>query len=149
MQKTVRNIVALVLGVVVGSAVNMALIATGSALVPPPPGVDVTSSESIAAAIHEFELEHFIFPFLAHALGTFVGALIAFLLAATHKTRFAVAVGILFLCGGIANVYLIPAPAWFVVVDIMFAYLPMAWLAIQLGTKLQSGAVAERNVITP
>ncbi len=137
MKQTLINIAALLLGLVVGSAINMALILTGAKLIAPPAGVNVADAESIAAGIDLFEPKHFIFPFIAHALGTLVGALVTYLVAASHKSRLAVAIGILFLCGGIANIYLIPAPAWFVLSDIMFAYLPMAWVAIQLGLRFQ------------
>ena len=42
--------------------VNMGLIIAGPMLVPPPAGVDVSSAESIAASIHLFEPQHFLFP---------------------------------------------------------------------------------------
>jgi hypothetical protein len=41
-------------------------------------------------------------------------------------------VGGLFLLGGIANVFLLPAPAWFCAVDLLLAYLPAAWLGQSL-----------------
>jgi len=37
-------------------------------------------------------------------------------------------VGALGLAGGIAAARMIPAPTWFVVLDLVVAYLPMAWL---------------------
>lgn len=44
--------------------------------------------------------------------------------------------GVLYLCGGIAASLMIPAPAWFIALDLLLAYLPMAWLAVWLGTRL-------------
>jgi hypothetical protein len=132
-----RNILAVLLGLVAGSAVNMAIVVAGPALIPPPAGVDVTNAESLAQSIHLFGPQHFVMPFLAHALGTLVGALVAYLVAASHKARFAWAIGVLFLAGGVAASFMIPAPAWFMAADLLLAYLPMAWLAIRLGAKLQ------------
>jgi hypothetical protein len=135
MPAILRNVLAAVVGVVVGSAVNMALVALGPSLVPPPDGVDLTTAEGLARAMPLFQPRHFVMPFLAHALGTFAGALSAYLVAASHKARFAYAIGVLYLCGGIAACFLIPAPAWFMALDLLLAYLPMAWLAVTVGRR--------------
>ena len=45
--------------------------------------------------------------------------------------------GVVFLLGGIAASFMIPAPAWFIVLDLVVAYLPMAWLAGRLGARLR------------
>lgn len=138
MGKILRNIFAVLLGLLAGSAVNMAIVVAGPALIPPPAGVDVTNAESLAQSIHLFGPQHFVMPFLAHALGTLVGALVAYLVAASRKARFAWAIGVLFLAGGVAASFMIPAPTWFMAADLLLAYLPMAWLAIRIGAKLQS-----------
>lgn len=137
MPKLLRNILAVLAGVVIGSAVNMALITLSPSLIPPPAGVDVSNAESLAGAMHLFEPRHFIMPFLAHALGTLAGAFTAYLIAATHKARIAYVIGIVFLCGGIAASFMIPAPAWFIALDLLAAYLPMAWLGIQIGKRMK------------
>jgi hypothetical protein len=139
MPKLLRNVLALIAGIVIGGAVNMALITLSASLIPPPAGVDVTNAESLARSMHLFEPRHFVMPFLAHALGTFVGALAAYLIAASHKARIAYAIGALYLLGGIAAAFMIPAPAWFIALDLLVAYLPMAWLAIRLARWMQPG----------
>ena len=125
------NALAVVAGFVVGSAVNMGIIVLGPQLIPPPAGVDVTNADSLKASIHLFEPKHFLTPFLAHALGTLVGAAAAYMIAATYQLQIAYAIGALFLCGGIAASFMIPAPMWFIALDLVAAYLPMAWLGIQ------------------
>jgi hypothetical protein len=132
-----RNVLAILGGVVIGSGVNMALILLGPTLIPPPPGVDVSNAESLARAMPLFQPRHFVMPFLAHALGTFAGALSAYLIAASHKARFAFAIGAFFLAGGVAASFMIPAPAWFIALDLLLAYLPMAWLGSRAGARLQ------------
>lgn len=136
MNPLVRNILAVVAGLVVGGTVNMSIIMFGPMLIPPPAGVDVTNAESIAASIHLFEPKHFLAPFLAHALGTLAGALVAYLVAATHRARFGYAIGAVYLIGGIAASLMIPAPAWFIALDLLVAYLPMAWFGVRLGARL-------------
>jgi hypothetical protein len=137
MPNALRNTLAVIAGFVIGSIVNMAIVAVGPSLIPPPSGVDVTNAESLAKGIHLFEPRHFVMPFLAHAVGTFAGAIAAYLIAASYKVRIASAIGVVFLCGGIAASFMIPAPKWFLALDVLVAYLPMAWLGIKLGGRLQ------------
>lgn len=137
MLKLLRNIFALCAGVIVGAMLNMALISISPVLVPPPEGVDLNNAESLSLGIHLFEPKHFIMPFLAHAVGTLVGALVAYRIAASHQQSMAYGVGVFFLCGGIAASYMIPAPLWFISLDLLVAYLPMAWLGSRCALWLQ------------
>ncbi len=129
----VRNILAGLAGFVAGSVVNMGIVVFGTSLVPPPEGVDVNDAESIARSIHLFGPQHFVVPFLAHALGTIIGSLVAFRLAASRQALLAYVVGALFFAGGVAMSFQIPAPAWFIAGDLIFAYFPMAYVATLLG----------------
>lgn len=137
MLNLLRNVLALIAGIVIGGSVNMALITLSPSLIPPPAGVDVTNAESLSKAIHLFEPRHFVMPFLAHAIGTFVGALVAYLIAATYKVPIAYVIGTVFLCSGVAASFMIPAPVWFIALDLLVAYLPMAWLGILIGTRMK------------
>lgn len=130
--KIVRFILALVLGLVIGSVVNGGLIMISGKVIPPPAGADVTTVEGLKASIHLFEPRHFLFPFLAHALGTLAGALVAAWLTGIGRTAIAFVVGGLLLVGGIINCFMLPAPAWFMVTDLALAYLPMAWIGRKL-----------------
>ena len=129
-----RNTLAIALGLLVGGGINMAIIILGPSLIPPPAGVDVSDMESMRAAIHLFEAKHFVTPFLAHAVGTLVGALVAFVSAVSHRSTIAYGIGVSFLAGGIAASVMIPAPGWFIALDLVCAYIPMAWIGIRLGT---------------
>ncbi|MEX0997936.1 MAG: hypothetical protein WDZ45_12875 [Flavobacteriaceae bacterium] len=135
MNPILRNILAVIAGVVIGGAVNMLIINYSGLLIAPPEGVDTTTAEGLKEGIHLFEPKHFLMPFLAHALGTFVGAYLAARIAASHKMKFAIAIGCVFLLGGIGAVFMIPAPLWYNVTDLVLAYIPMAWLAGQLALK--------------
>lgn len=137
-----RNILALIAGIVVGGGVNMSLIVMGPTLIAPPAGMDVTDARSLSANMHLLEARHFVFPFLAHALGTLAGALAAFLIAGSRGTALAFAVGVVFLAGGVAAAFMIPAPAWFIVLDLALAYLPMAWIGTMIGRRLKGVAAA-------
>jgi hypothetical protein len=136
MPNLLRNVLALRAGVAIGGGVNMALITLSPSLIPPPAGVDVNSAESLSKAMHLFEPRHFIMPFLAHAVGTFAGALAAYLIAASYRTQIAYVIGAVFLCGGVAASFMIPAPTWFIALDLLAAYLPMAWLGVYFGARI-------------
>ncbi len=143
MPNLLRNVLAVIAGIIIGGVVNGTLIALSPSLISPPAGVDVNNAESLSKAMHLFAPRHFIMPFLAHAVGTFAGALAAYLIAASIKARLAYAIGVVFFCGGVAASFMIPAPIWFIVLDLFGAYLPMAWLGIQVGarmTKPKTGA---------
>jgi len=135
MKPVYRNILAVIAGLAVGSIVNMALVMAGSSLIPLPDGVDPNDMESFKANAHLFEPKHFLTPFLAHALGTLIGAMTAAFIAVGPKRMCAWIVGGFFLLGGVAAAFLIPAPAWFVALDLIIAYVPMAWLGHLLATR--------------
>ena len=133
----IRNIIALVLGLFLGGMVNMAIINYGGAFIAPPEGVNPNDIESIKENIHLYTPMHFVVPFLAHAIGTFVGALITSLIAVSFRMYLAIGVGCFFLIGGIMMVMMLPSPLWFNVLDLGLGYLPMGWLGWKLISKLK------------
>lgn len=135
MNPIIRNILAVVAGIIIGGAVNMGIILISSSIIPPPEGADITTMEGLKASMHLMQPKHFIMPFIAHALGTLVGAYIAATIAVNHKMKFALAIGGWFLLGGIVNIFMLPSPIWFTVVDLAGAYIPMAYLGGKLATK--------------
>ena len=131
MNPMIKNILAVVFGWLGGSIFNMGLIKIGHKLLPIA-GIDPNDMGSLVDVMPTLEFKYFVFPFLAHALGTLSGATIAGLTAASHKMKFSLGIGGLFLLGGILVNYMIPGPTWFAVVDIVVAYIPMAWLGGKL-----------------
>ncbi|MEN9023204.1 MAG: hypothetical protein GWQ05_02155 [Verrucomicrobiaceae bacterium] len=136
MNAIIRNLLAGIGGVVVGSIVNMALVNVGPSVVPLPEGASVSSMEGLRESMSLFTTANFIFPFLGHALGTLVGAFAAVKLAASDHMKVALGVGVFFLIGGAMMVKMIGGPMWYNMVDLLLAYLPMGFL---------SGALARRK----
>lgn len=132
MNNIIRNILAVVAGIIGGSIINMGIIMISGSIIPPPAGADVTTAEGLKEAMPLFQPKHFLFPFLAHAVGTLSGAWLAALISGSHKMRFALAIGCFFLLGGIANVIMLPSPLWFTLVDLIGAYIPMAYIGGRL-----------------
>lgn len=134
MNPIIRNILAVIAGWLGGSVINMGLVQIGHKLIPIP-GIDPNDMTALSEVMPTLDFKYFIFPFLAHALGTLCGATITFLVAANHKMKFALGIGALFLIGGIIVNYMLPGPTWFAAADIIFAYIPMAWMGGKLAQK--------------
>ncbi len=128
MNPILRNILAVVLGLFIGVAVNMAIILVSGSIIAPPEGANLTTAEGLKAAMPLMEPKHFLLPFLAHALGTLIGAFTAAKIAASNKMQLAIVIGICFLVGGVVNIIMLPSPTWFTIVDLGLAYIPMAYL---------------------
>lgn len=135
MKIKVRNILAIIIGWFIGSAVNMGLIETGHTLIPIE-GLDPNDMKALAKVMPTLSAKFFIFPFLAHALGTLVGAIVAGWIATSHKMKFSLAIGVLFLLGGIVISFMLPAPIWFIACDIIIAYIPMAFIGGKIAKKI-------------
>lgn len=133
MNPIVKNVLAVIAGIGAGMLVNMGLVQLGPMIIPPPEGVDMSTVEGIKAAVPLLETKNYIFPFLAHALGTLAGAFVAAKIAANNKKVFALIIGMFFLFGGLAMWKMAPGPQWFNALDLLVAYLPMAWLGYVLG----------------
>ena len=135
MSPLLRNIIALIVGVIVGSIVNMGIILISGYIIPLPEGVNSSDPQSLKDSTHLMEFRHFIFPFLAHALGTLAGAFVGVKLGTGINQRIAIAVIItgLFMVGGIYSAWQIQGPNWFTVVDLSFAYMPMGLIGWVLG----------------
>ena len=135
MNPIIRNIIAVIAGWLGGSIVNMGLIQIGYKLFPIK-GVAPDDMEALAAVMPSLEFKYFIFPFLAHALGTLLGAAIAAYIAVSHKMKFSLGIGGFFLLGGIIVNIMLPGPTWFAIADLALAYLPLAWLGGKIGQRL-------------
>ena len=125
MKTIIKNILVLLGGCVFGSVVNMGLIIAGNQLIPMADGMNPMDATM-------WEIKYFVFPFLAHAIGTLVGAFIVARYTASYHMILSIFVGVFFLLGGISMVFIMPAPLWFIIVDISIAYIPMGWLGWKL-----------------
>ncbi len=130
MNAAVRNTLAFLGGFVVLGVAKYAATALGNAVIPPPPGVDLSTIEGFTAAVPLYEAKQWIPAFLEHAVGSMAAA--AFL-AVSHRMKLALGIGALHMVGGIAAALMVPFLAWVVALDLVAMYLPMAWVGGRLG----------------
>ncbi len=134
------SLLAIVVGVFIGVIVNGGLIALSPYLIAPPEGVNPMDEVSLRENIDKFTFRHYIVPFLAHALGTLVGAFVATKIAKRFKIEGvmlafpALAIALLFMWGGISTSRSINAPFVALLVDAVLCYIPMAILGYMFVT---------------
>jgi hypothetical protein len=135
MNNIVRNILAVFIGLVIGGLINGWIISISATLIPLPKGVDNSTLEGLQKSIHLFEPKHFVFPFLAHAIGTFLGTLITLFISKSREFYLAILVSGVFLLGGVSMVVQLNAPLWFNALDLVGAYIPMGFGAYLISKK--------------
>ena len=137
MNPILRNILAVIAGLVAGMAANMGFLMLLNNLIPVPEGVDFRDMDTIVEAMEtgKYELNHFITPFVAHSAQALLGAFIAVKLGASKHLILALIVGGLSLVGGIMAAKMIPAPLWYNIIDLVFAYIPMSLIGYSLAGK--------------
>ncbi len=136
MNPILRNILVVIGGLFVGGLVNGLIVSISGSVIPLPGDIDPNDMEALKDAIGSFETKHYIMPFLAHALGTLVAAFLIAKFAVSAHMQLAVFIpGILFLIGGIMASQMLGTPMVPTVVDLVFAYLPMAFIGYKLGYK--------------
>ncbi|MDG2449984.1 MAG: hypothetical protein P8M34_10115 [Saprospiraceae bacterium] len=126
MNSTLKNVLAVIIGIVVGSGINMGIVTIGPSIIPNPEGFDNTTMEALQETFHLMKPVHYIVPWLAHALGTLAAALVTVIVAFSNHFKLAMIVGGFFFLGGVYMIYSIPStPIWFSIIDLVSAYIPM------------------------
>ena len=120
---------------IIGGFTNSAIVNLSFRVVTPPAGFDLTKSEDLVAAMSVMEPKHFLMPFFAHAIGTFVSAYLITWLIDGRKLSWALLAGFLFMLSGASMIFALPSPLWFDAVDLGLAYIPMAWFGYKLALR--------------
>ncbi len=134
MKPIVKNIIAVIVGLIVGMSANMLLVYLGMSVVDYPETVTMKDSDTIGQSIRagEFEFKHYIFPFIAHSMQALLGAFICTKIAASNYFKLAMLIGVISLIGGIWNSMILGTSFVANIID-WIAYLPMAYLGWRLG----------------
>jgi hypothetical protein len=130
MNPYLRNFLAVAAGILAGGIVNGAIVSMGSA----PEGVDPNDMLSIKAGMEAglYEPKHFLIPFVAHAIGTLVGAMVTARFVTKAHMFFGFIIGVLFLLMGVLMVFMVGGPLWFIALDLGVAYIPMAIIGARI-----------------
>lgn len=127
----VRNVLAVMGGLVLGMALNMALIQFNmNVLFPMPEDLDMNDTEKLNAFLAGLPAMAFILVMVAHVGQSFVGGWFAARFGASRPMLLAMIIGVFSLAGGIAAMMMITGPPWMVIE--LPLYLIVAWLAGRL-----------------
>jgi hypothetical protein len=140
-KNTIINVLVVFSGLYIGGWINMFLVQTGPKIIAPPPGVDLTTEEGLIHGMSQMQPQHFLFPYLAHAIGTLVAAVFIALLARSQNFRLSMIPGFAFLIGGIMMVMMLPSPLWFDALDLIGAYIPMSYAGYTIAMKIKSPTI--------
>ncbi len=128
MRVFLRIILSLILGIVSGSAINILLIIAGQNIITAPSSFNPMNAQ-------DWTVSFFIFPFLAHSLGTLVGSFVAAKASKEYHISISLMVGLWFLAGGIYMTTIITATTWFEILDIIICYIAMAYIGWELNKR--------------
>ena len=128
-----RNILALVVGLVVSVGVVKAVEMAGHAIWPPPTDLDWTDGEAIRTYTSQQPFLALLFPIMSYFLGTFAGPFVASRIGTARAILFVGVIGIVMLSATITTLIWIPHPVWFSVLAVT-AVIIGGWLALQLGS---------------
>jgi len=133
----IRKILAVLLGWIAGSVFNMALVTVSEAMYPLPEGLDPNDFEAFRAhvAANGMPTGALLIVLVAHAGGSLVSGFVCGLIAKRSWYVAGIILGILWTCGGVAMLMMLPAPTWFAVADVLL-YVPAALLGVKLGAEL-------------
>ena len=106
----IRKIMAVVIGIVAGSAFNMAIVTASQAAYPLPAGIDPDDFDAFKShvAVHGLPAGALIMVLLAHAGGSFVSGFVCGLVAMRSWYAAAIGLGLFWTCGGIAMLTMLP-----------------------------------------
>ena len=135
----IRNIIAVVVGVIVGMVFNMAVVILNTAvLFPVPEGFNWNDPDAVGAYFTNLPLPAFLVVLVAHLGQAFFGGLVAALISRNAAMTVAMIIGVLSMLAGIANMMMVPNPAW-MWIEVPL-YLVAAWFAGRIVLAVKSTA---------
>jgi len=127
-----KKLLFLLIALILGATFNSIILNVGMKIIPPPQGFDMNNPSELAKAMKVMEVRHFVFPFLAHALGTLLGVVFFTYFSKSNKLFFPMLIAGMFFAGGLYMVLILPSPIWFNVLDLVLAYFPMSVFGFKL-----------------
>ncbi|MHC2067999.1 hypothetical protein ACYFX5_11035 [Bremerella sp. T1] len=130
MMATVRAIVSIPLGVVVGMAMMVLLLTPCFLMYPLPSGIDLqdpSDAEAFGHHLASLPFIAFVLVWIAHAGGSFSGAAFGRFVEGDRVWKESLAIGGIFTAMGLVNAVSMAFPFWFILIDLAL-YLPAAIL---------------------
>lgn len=131
----IRNILSIVFGIVSSFIVILLIETIGHYISPPPVNFDLNKQDELKTYIESAPAIVFIMVLIAYAVGSFIGGLVAALIATDNKNGKALTVGGILLGLGVINLIMIPHPIWMIILGLA-VFIPFAYIGGKIGIKL-------------
>ena len=133
-----RNIGAILAGLITTFALIFLIEMLGHSMYPPPAGLDFSDPDAMRPYVASLPIQALLFPMFAWFIGTFCGVLPASYIGTTRPIIFAAIIGMLVLAGTITTLIMIPHPLWYSVIAVI-GIIGSAWLATSVATTAKWG----------
>jgi hypothetical protein len=127
----IRSFVAVLAALVAAVIVITVVQSIGHFVYPPPPDIDATTPEGLAAIIAQAPLPALLFVVLAYVCGALTGGAVAARTGVGPPTARATVVGAVLTFAGLLNVLILAHPLWLAGL-VVGVHLPFAWLGARL-----------------
>ncbi len=136
----IRNILAIVIGILAGGFFNMAMVQVSHLVYPLPTGVDPNDFDAFREHVEANGMPtgSLLMVLFAHVGGSFVSGLVCGLIAKPRWYLAAALMGGFWMAGGITMLTLLPCPTWFAIADTLL-YVPCALLGVSIGGAITGG----------
>lgn len=120
MTPTLKRVLAVVAGLVVGMITLGLVEGLGHLIFPPPEGLDMTNMEVVAEYLKTAPIGAILWVMLAWIIGSFVGGAVATMIGKEFGRMPAYIVGGVLTLSGILNLVMVPHPSWFWMAILVF-----------------------------
>ncbi len=129
-----KKILAVIIGLIVGGLVIMGIESINILRFPWPEGLNLEDKDAFAEYVQGLPVSALITVLLAHIAGALVAGFLSTKIAAANNYTLAVICGVILLAGAVVNLFMIPHPVWFMVVNVL-TIIPAALLGSKLAIK--------------
>ena len=134
--KIVRNISAVIAGMLVAFLLVFGAEGISHKIYPPPSGMSMTDMAQVKAFVATLPMSVLLIVLAGWLIATFVGTWLAAKIG--HNPVPGYVVGALLLCAGIANAFMIPQPVWFSIASFVI-YIVATWVGARAGAAQPPG----------
>jgi hypothetical protein len=110
---SVRVVVAALVGVITALVLVVGIEAVGHRLYPTPAGIDLSDPDQLRRYVDGLPVGAFLIVLASWVVATFVGGLVAAMVATSHPHLLAGSIGVVILLATFANLVVVPHPTWF------------------------------------
>ena len=128
----IRGVLAVVTGLFAGGIIVATVEFMSTQMFPLPPGLELSDTEGMKKHVESLPPLAFVMVLGAHILGAFFGGVVCGMIFQRPFFVGGLIIGCLLMGGGIGNLYLLPHPIWFAVLDVL-CYLPLALGGVWIG----------------